>query len=181
MTAAPVVGVTLRFNEKSVRDAQFLMENVAGALSDLTPVWRKFVPELRRALERNFNRQGSVDGRWRALDPAYLARKVRMGLSPQILIATGKMRRAATQSGAAGQYVNISKQRLVFGVDMTHAGADFNYAYVHDVSGVRSKRGKIVREFMALDRLAVTDGGSSLRHLLVRHIDAAKRKRARGG
>jgi len=183
MTTAPVVALQVRFNEKSVRDTAFLCENVAHALDDLQPVWRAFVPELRAALRRNFDqRQGSVDGPWAALDPVYLARKVRKGLSPKILIATGAMRRAAVDSHAPGQSVVTEKQHMVFAIDMgAVSDKGFNYAYVHDVTGVKSKRGRIRREFMVLDQQAVTEGDSSLRRLVVRHVEAAKRKRARGG
>jgi hypothetical protein len=175
-TAAPVFAVQVRFNEKSVYDTAFLCENVAGALNDMTAVWTAFVPELRAAFGRNFdNRQGTVNGPWLPLDPKYLASKIRRGLSPRILVATGPMRAAAVNAGAPGQTVTIERQAMRFAINMGFAAKNgFNYAYVHDVSGVKSRRGRIVREFMVLDREAVTQGEHSLRNTVVRHINAAK-------
>lgn len=168
MPTAGLMPITVRFHDKEMADFAALVENVGGALDDMTLVWKQLVPLVESDIRANFNSQGTEDGTWGALTPEYQARKQKLGLDPRILIATGWMMGAATRKGASGNVCEITKTRFVFGVEVS---GGFNWPLMHDKYGVGKAR--TVREFMVL-RLSTIE---ALRHIITRHIDQATRRK----
>lgn len=173
--------VTVNFNQKSVSDFSSFTRNFGGRMDDMRPVWQKTLPAIRADIARNFSNQGSIEGPWMPVTPKTQRAKNRRGQGSRTLVATGDMMRAATRSGAPGNVVKIDKKTLVWGVDMTMAGSNFNYAYVHDVTGV--VRGDIAspvtREFMVL-RPGRGGAVDTLRRAIREHVeDAVKAERRR--
>jgi phage gpG-like protein len=145
-----VVAVEIRFNEKETGELVGVLDTLGDMVADFSSLWPEIIPVMISALVENFEGQGNVAGPWTPLSPKWLAYKLKHGYDPRILHMTGAMRAACTTQNAPGNILELDATHLFWGLDMTQAGKEYNYARVHDVTGVKSSRGRIVREFMAL-------------------------------
>lgn len=86
-------------------------------LRDLRPIWKRFIPYIRRRHKRTFESQTSPFGQaWPPLSEPYATRKRALYGSKPILVATGTLMKAASRKGAAGQIFTMEPQAMTFGV-----------------------------------------------------------------
>lgn len=79
-------------------EAQRRIARLALHLSDLRGFWPLLVPVATSWWSRMFDTNGAFAGaRWQALAPATVDRKAALGLRPDILQATGQLKRLASQ------------------------------------------------------------------------------------
>ena len=73
------------------------LRKMAERADNLDPVWPRVGDDVADAMLNQFKTKGALGGRpWAPLKPEYRAWKVKHGLSPEILIATGDMRDSLT-------------------------------------------------------------------------------------
>ena len=98
-------------------------------------------------VQQNFDTASTASGEaWAPHAPATVARH---GPHP-LLILSGAMKQAATESGAAGNYEEVDDRTLVVGLDMSHVnGFDYASAQQFGTSTIPS------REFFALSDWAI--------------------------
>jgi len=141
----PAVSLRISFGEyKGVDDINTAVDGLGAAISDFRPFWQQVKPVIAAAFARNFEREGAISGPWPPLTPKYLARKLKQGFPPDILVRTAVLKQACTQIGdSAGPNQIMIEQEGYFGF-----GVMLEYSYFHDrPGGVRGKQ----REHLALD------------------------------
>jgi phage gpG-like protein len=95
----------------------------AEALANMEPVLTEVAKDVMRVIRVTIEGQGRrYGGSWHALDPAYLARKVKKGLDPRILIATKKMLNAYSEFGNENQALQILPHSLFLGSHLDYPG-----------------------------------------------------------
>lgn len=88
-------------------------------LTDLREVWDRFIPNIRRRHSVTFRQMASPFGEiWAPLTPRYAAWKLKHFGDKRILERTGALRRAASEKGAPGQFIEMQPLRFVFGVNL---------------------------------------------------------------
>lgn len=124
-------------------------------LENLKPLYEKLLPTIRKEIKDQFSSEGKPD-KWKALSPIYLAsyKKSKSKYSMKILKLTGKMWKAATKRGAAGNICSITNDGLIWGVKLS----EIPYARLHDKGGkIGGRVGGIMpqREFLKLTKEGV--------------------------
>jgi len=108
-------------------------------LKDLTPVWDKFIPNIRRRHSVTFRQMASPFGEtWAPLSSAYAAWKAVHFPGKRILERTGALRRAASTKGAPGQFIKIDPLAFTFAVSRL-SGA-FDVGRIHQLGGSKMPR-----------------------------------------
>jgi len=117
-------------------------------LKDLTPVWDKFIPNIRRRERLTFlSGQSPFGETWPALSPQYAAQKGRSGgmrkggiasVFRSILVSTGALRKAASVKGAPGQFIQI--QPLGFTFAVSRLSGAFDVGRIHQMGGSKMPR-----------------------------------------
>jgi len=123
--------------QKVIRDTISVVDR---GLKDLRPVWNAFIPNLRRRHGTTFRRMADpfTGQAWPALDPKYAKRKRKLWGDKPILVASGTLKRAASQKGAFGQVIVMQPRFMEYGVDLGHI-----YPRVHQTTERRRKRDKV--------------------------------------
>lgn len=127
----------------------------AEVLGNLKPLYEKLLPTIRREIQHQFQREGHPE-KWRRLKSTYLAsfKKRKSKFPTAILKLTGKMWKAATQTGAFGNIASITGEGLVWGIDLDK----IPYARIHDQGGkVGGRRRANIpkREFLKLTKRGI--------------------------
>jgi len=124
-------------------------------LADLKPMYEKFLPTIRKEIKDQFSKEGKPN-RWKRLSPKYLAsfQKRNSKYPMKILKLSGKMWNAATRRGARGNISRVSKDGVVWGVNLK----TIPYARLHDLGGkIGGKVSGIMpqREFLKLSKSGI--------------------------
>jgi hypothetical protein len=114
-------------------------------LKDLREIWDKFIPNIRRRESVTFRQAASPFGETWAprKNPGGKIRKRRGGGIAQawrpMLVRTGTLKKAATQKGAPGQFIEMQPTWFTFGVDRRSASG-FDIGRIHQVGGSKMPR-----------------------------------------
>lgn len=147
------------------RTAMSQMIRIHGfGISDLRPVWDKYIPYIRTRHRTTFQQQTSPFGQaWPPLSEPYATRKRAMYGTKPILVATGALKRAASVKGAAGQIFTMDAQSMTFGVALGKV-----YPGVHQrTERIRKDGTPIKRSWLGLHAPADLD---KLRFYIAAHL-----------
>lgn len=148
---------------------QMVVLNLHG-IRDLREVWDKFIPYIRRRHSVTFRQTTSPFGEpWPALSPEYAKQKrMRFGERP-ILVAIGRLKRAASQKGAPGQFFEMRPRDMTFGVTLGTI-----YPLYHQTTAATRKDGtKIRRSWLGLK---MPEDALALKGYVVRYLRALAKK-----
>lgn len=105
----------------------------AGGVSDASLAFEAVARILSAATARNFATSGASGGHpWRALAPATLARKRRLGLDPRILRATGRLYSSLVDATSPDHVQQITTESLRW-------GSTVDYGKYHQSTRPRAK------------------------------------------
>lgn len=112
---------------------QVLTVNSLG-LKDLREIWDTFIPNLRHSHSVTFLQMTSPFGEaWALLSQEYAKWKAKRFPGKRILEQTGALRRAASDKGAPGQFIEMRPLGFTFSVSRMRG--TFNVATIHQAGG----------------------------------------------
>jgi phage gpG-like protein len=127
------------------------------ALMDMKPVLEVVADDMMRVVRATISSQGRrYGGSWHALNPQYLARKIKKGLDPRIMVATGKLLSAYGMRGSPFQRLRIFPDRL-------ELGSNLDYPRFHE-TGTSKMSQRAFLEFYPQDRKRWADMVTSYVH-----------------
>jgi len=119
--------------EMKTERLQNMLVKLAQNINDLTPIWKKFIDYYQNdIMPKTFDRKGDVMGaKWAPLTEKYRIQKEKKYPGMPLMVASGKLKTAAT--GGTGWKQTVNKKTLSIGV----SGEKY-YEYVQE----REKNGR---------------------------------------
>jgi len=102
------------------KDTAMHIRQIGDRARDLRPIWPGVGDDVRHAMVRQFATEGAYLGKpWKPTSPGYVQWKVRHGLDPQLLVATGRLLRSLTSRPMGVERYNAHS--ATFGSDVPYA------------------------------------------------------------
>lgn len=110
------MAVILDFDVYGAKQISRRLERFAMLPSNAAPAWRAIVELMKQDIEEQFDTEGgSMSGGWPPLKPVTIARKERLGLSPEIMRATERLEQSLTDERGSDQIFDIGPHGFRFG------------------------------------------------------------------
>lgn len=117
------MGLTFKFVVPNAKPLEFAFRGFNRRLEDFTDVWPKIARAMEGALSRLFATEGASGphGPWPALTEKYLKRKYKKYGAQQIEVASGRLRRALTDSTSGDAIREYQRRSMRFGTSLPYA------------------------------------------------------------
>lgn len=110
------MAVILDFDVYGAKQISRRLERFAMLPSNAAPAWRAIIELMKDDIQEQFDSQGgSMSGGWPPLKPVTIARKARLGLSPEIMRATDRLMQSLTDVAGSDQVMDIGPHGFKFG------------------------------------------------------------------
>jgi phage gpG-like protein len=90
-----------------------------GRADDMRPAFAAVRERFLKLEQEQFDSGGKYSGGWKPLNPAYVQAKERHGLEPNILVATGRLKKSLTQAGGDSVF-ETTRDSALFGSNVPY-------------------------------------------------------------
>lgn len=117
------MGIQFKFAVKNAEPVQFALRGIRGDLQNYTKIWPKVTGEIEKEEAALFSSRGATGahGPWAGLTRRYLERKYKKYGAQPIEVASGRLRRALTDSTSGDAIRSYHPLSMQFGVSLPYA------------------------------------------------------------
>lgn len=109
-------GVVIEFEAFGHKQIVRELQRIADLPGNATPAWEEIIDEMKRDIEEQFDTEGaSMSGGWAPLKPVTIARKAALGLRPEIMRATDRLKESLVDDRGSDQIYEVTPIGFTFG------------------------------------------------------------------
>lgn len=115
------MAVIIDFDVFGAKQISRRLERFAVLPSDAAPAWEAIILAMKQDIEEQFDTEGgSMSGGWPPLKPVTIAEKARLGLRPEIMRATDRLKESLIDERGSDQIFEIGPHGFRFGSSVSY-------------------------------------------------------------